>query len=499
MGEIQRTVHVRHDSGQQLGGLLHYVVAASNHTARGYRRGARGKDLYHMAVHHTGVYQTRFADYIIRGIHGDHKAWRTRRLADPHARAPHYHNGVAQTDQFELAFDKTSKRWNGSPAIHVAVYGRGRKAGKRCADCKKCERCKSCSDCKKCEDCKNYNSGEWVEFRVPPYVVERLTAPGVIPKTVRLGRDQIAITYEMAVEDREPAMWAGMDMNAKNNTYAYANGMTSVVHNEYHKWYNAAHSKILKVKRRGDRRIMAKYAAKAWGTYKNRAKDHIGKEAKAVASTGCAIGFEELTISKMYTKNGKTAPYVRGKMKTTLNTGQRRRAVTNALDAEGLPHESVDPAGTSAKCLGCGKRLGRAAVQQSGARNMWCQPCRKVRERDGNGSANILFRTILALVIKWTGMDGEPRGITLPGIASALREAISHPNMTAQQRSTLSNIMRLLEGRSAGAEWRPPGAHKPGRRNPARGERVDGPGVGGPGRNGPGPPNAAKLCARDYA
>ena len=193
------------------------------------------------------------------------------------------------------------------------------------------------------------------------------------------------------------------------------------------------------------------------------------------------------------------SPYTRGNLKSTLNTGQRRRAITNALESEGLPHEGVDPAGTSSKCLGCGQRLRRAIVQQRGVRNLWCQPCHKIRERDGNGSANILFRTILALVMEWTGRDGSPRGITLPGIISVLRQATAHRGMTAPQRSTLSDIMRLLEGRSAGAEWRLPGAHKPGRRNTDGGEPAGGPGVGGLGRNGPGPPNAAKLCVGDYA
>ncbi len=468
MGKIRRTVHVSHDMGRLLGGLLHYVAAASNHAAGGYRRGVRGKELYQMAVHRTGVYQTRFADYIIREIHGDHKAWRTNKLAEPHARAPHYRNGVARTDRFKLVFDEASELWDGSPAIHVAIYGRGRPGR------------------------------SWMVFHVPPYVVEQLTRPGVMPKTVQVDRDEIYVTYETWVPDREPASWTGVDMNADNNTYAYANGMTGVVRNEYGKQYNKACSAILRVKRRGDARIMAKHTKKAWDTYKNRTGDHMGKEARACADAGCGVGYEGLNIHRMYTKNGAKAPYMRGRLKSTLNVGRRRRAIVNALESEGLPHRGIDPAGTSARCLGCGQKLKRTTVQQRGVRNLWCQPCHKIRERDGNGSANILFRTVMALVMEWTGREGPPRGITLPGIISMLRGAVTHPHMTAQHRSTLSDIMRTLEGRSAGAEWRLPGAHKPGRRNPAGGEPVGGPGVGGFGRNGPGPPNAAKLCVGDY-
>ena len=469
MGKIRRTVHASHDKGRLLGGLLHYVAAASNHTSKGYRRDARGKDLYRMAAHRTGIYQTRFAEYIVRDVLGSHKAWRTNRLAEPHARAPHYHNGVAQTDRFELAFGETSKRWNGEPAVHVAIYGRGRQDRPRMA------------------------------FKVPPYVVEKLGQPGVVPKSVRLSRDEIFIIYEVVVPDREPETWAGMDINAKNNTYAYPNGMTGTVWNEYGKEYSRAHSKIQRVRRLGDARVMEKCMKKAWKTYQNRIKDHVGKEARACARAGCAVGFEDLKTHRLYTKDRKMSPYARGKMKSTLNAGQRRRAITNALESEGLPHAGVDPAGTSSNCLECGQRLKRSAVRQEGVRNLWCQPCRAIRERDGNAGANILFRTILALVMEWTGHDGSQRKITLPGIISTLREAVSHRGMTAPQRSTLSDIMRTLEGRSAGAEWRLPGAHKPGRRNPAGGEPVGGPGVGGFGRNGPGPPNAAKLCVGDYA
>ena len=216
-------------------------------------------------------------------------------MADQHARAPHYRNGVAQTDHFELAFDYTSKRWNGSPAIHVTIYGRGRP--KR----------------------------SWMAFRVPPYVVERLTELGVIPKTVRLDRDEIYITYEKGVPDREPASWAGMDMNAGNNTYAYPNGMTSVVWNDYAKEYKTACNKVLRVRRRDDARIMTKYTEKAWGTYRNRVRDHMCKEAKAFASAGCGVGYEDLSIHKLYTKDSHTTPFVRGRLKTTLNVGRRRR------------------------------------------------------------------------------------------------------------------------------------------------------------------------------
>ena len=469
MVKIRRTVHVKHDNGHLLGGLLHYVLAASNHAAKGYRMGVRGKELYHMAVHRTGVYQTRFADYVVREICGAHRAWRTRRLADPHARAPRYHNGVAQTDRFEMAFNKTSKRWDGSPAVHVAIYGRGRP------------------------------KQPWMAFGVPPYVVERLTEPGVVPKTVRLDRDEIYITYERDVPDHEPVSWAGVDMNADNNTYAYPNGMVAPVWNDYRKEYNRVHSKILRVKRRGDKRVMAKYTEKAWCTYRNRTGDHMGREARAFASAGCGLGYEELNTHKLYTKDGHMAPYVRGRLKTTLNTGRRRRALVNALESEGLPHRGVDPAGTSAKCLGCGQKLRRSVVQQKGVRNLWCQPCHTIRERDGNGGANILFHTIMALVMEYAGRERRARDVTLPAVVSMLREALSDRGMAARQRSILSDVMRLLEGRSAGAVWRLPGAHKPGRRNPADAESVGGPGVGYSGRNGPGPPNAAKLCVGDYA
>ena len=66
--------------------------------------------------------------------------------------------------------------------------------------------------------------------------------------------------------------------------------------------------------------------------------------------------------------------------------------------------------------------------------------------------------------------------------------------MSRRQKNTLTDILRLIEGRSAGADWRLPGAHKPGRQSSDGGEPADGPGVDDHGRHGPGPPNAAKLC-----
>ena len=452
-----------HDKGQLLGGLLHYITAASNHTAKAYRRGIHGKQLYHLATHRTQVYQSRFADYIIIDVLGSHKAWRTSQLANPHARAPHYHNPTAQTDCFELAFDDSSKRWDGSPAIHVAIYGVGRQ------------------------------DRTWMAFRVPPYMVEQLTGSGVTPKTVKITKDEIYVTYERTVPDREPTTWAGVDMNADNNTYAFLDGSVMVQHNDFRKQYNKACCKVLSVKRRSDIRVMAKQQKKAWDTYRNRVKNAIGVEARRMADLGCAVGYEMLSIHKLYTENGRMAPYVRGKLKTSLNVGQRRKATVNAAEAAGLPHVGVDPAGTSANCMTCGNKLKRATGQQPGRRNLWCQPCRAIRERDANAGANVLFRTVTALILDYTGRNGSTH-VTLPAMLAMLRDAVNTPGMSRRQNHTLTNIMRLLEGRSAGADWRLPGAHKPGRRSSAGVESAGGPGVDDHGRNGPGPPNAAKLC-----
>ncbi len=212
-----------------------------------------------------------------------------------------------------------------------------------------------------------------------------------------------------------------------------------------------------------------------------------------MANAGYGLGYEQLSTDKLYTKNGRMAPYVRGKLKTPLNTGQRRRALVCAAQSEGLPHVGVDPAGTSANCLMCGGKLKRATNQPSGRRNLWCQPCRVIRERDANAGANILFRTVAALVMEYTGRDGSTR-VTFPAMLAMLRDAIHEPGMSRQQKNTLTDILRLIGGRSAGADWRLPGAHKPGRRSPADEESAGGPGVDDHGRNGPGPPNAAKLC-----
>ena len=103
---------------------------------------------------------------------------------------------------------------------------------------------------------------------------------------------------------------------------------------------------------------------------------------------------------------------------------------------------------------------------------------------------------IPAGLARTAGRDGSTR-VTLPAMPAMLRDAVNGPGMSRRQKNTLTNILRLLVNRSAGADWRLPGAHKPGRQSFAGGEPADGPGVDDHGRNGPGPPNAAKL--RVYA
>lgn len=467
MAKIIRAVSVKHGNAPLLGGLLHYVQAASNHTAKAYRNGTRGKPLYRAAVHHTHVYQARFADYIVVDVRGSHKAWRTKKTENPFARAPHYANPVAQTDYFEMAFDETSKRWSGAPAIHVAIYGKGRPGR------------------------------EWMPFEVPQYVVEQLTKPNRTPKTVRIACDRLHVVYEEAVKPREPKAWAGVDMNANNDTYALPDGTIARADNDRGRLYNAAHSRICRMRRRGDRRIMDKHVKKAWVKYANQAKDHDRKEARKLAESGIAVGYEQLTIHKLYTKDGKMAPYARGKLKTVLSTGQRRSAIVNAAEAEGLPHVGVDPRGTTSKCFWCGGKLKRSISWTRARRSMWCQTCHTVRERDCNAAVNILLRTTLCLIATAANENRAPQNVTLPRVLATLRATLRSPDIPRRDHSTLANITRLLEGRSAGSDWVPPGAHKPGGQNLVGVESMGKSGVGDSGPNGPGPPNVAKLC--DYA
>ena len=119
-------------------------------------------------------------------------------------------------------------------------------------------------------------------------------------------------------------------MNANNNTYACTNGMVIVKQNDYAGQYNRACKRILSVKRRGDARIMKRFQQKAWNTHGNRVRNRVCVEARAIVSAGYCIGYEELSVHRLYTKNSRTAQFVRGRLKSTLNTGQRRRALVNA-------------------------------------------------------------------------------------------------------------------------------------------------------------------------
>ena len=108
-------------------------------------------------------------------------------------------------------------------------------------------------------------------------------------------------------------------------------------------------------------------------------------------------------------------------------------------------------------------------------------------------TVNILFGTIMALIVEATGHAGR-QIVDLPTILSGLNEDVADPSVTRQQKIIFTNIMRLLEGRSTDTDWCLPGAHKPRHQNPAGDEQVGGLVVDGTGRNGPEPPNAATLC-----
>ena len=136
-------------------------------------------------------------------------------------------------------------------------------------------------------------------------------------------------------------------------------------------------------------------------------------------------------------------------MKSTLNPGQKRRALVNAVESEGLPYRGVDPAGTSAGCFACNQKLERSTMPRvRNVRDMWCRICRCIRERDANAGINILIRTIQALIIDATGQSGH-QTVKLDTILRLLNGAIANPSVTRQQKIMFSDILRLLEGRSA--------------------------------------------------
>ena len=69
---------------------------------------------------------------------------------------------------------------------------------------------------------------------------------------------------------------------------------------------------------------------KTYKKYNNRIKNDTGVEARHMASAGYGPGYEELDIHKLYVKGNHMSPYIRGRLKTSLNTGRRRRALINA-------------------------------------------------------------------------------------------------------------------------------------------------------------------------
>lgn len=111
------------------------------------------------------------------------------------------------------------------------------------------------------------------------------------------------MSYGRHVPDREPAMWAGVDKNVINDTYAFADGTMVRRDNDCAKAYSRAYSKICRVKRRGNNRAVRKLANKAWGKYGNYVKDGIRKEARWLAGRGIAVGHEDLATHKLYTKD----------------------------------------------------------------------------------------------------------------------------------------------------------------------------------------------------
>ena len=166
-------------------------------------------------------------------------------------------------------------------------------------------------------------------------------------------------------------------MNASNNTCACTNGTVIVKQNDYAEQYNKAHSKILRVKRHSDVRIMKQFQQKAWNTHGNRVRNSVCVEARAIISAGYGIGYEGMSVYRRYMKNGRTAPFVQGRLKSTLNTGPRRRAMINAVESEGLPHQGVDPAGTSARCFACNQNLNHSTMPRVRNRRDGGDPARR--------------------------------------------------------------------------------------------------------------------------
>lgn len=128
---------------------------------------------------------------------------------------------------------------------------------------------------------------------------------------------------------------AGVYVNVNNDTYACTDGTVIVVQNDYAKEYNRAY-KILRVMRRGDVRIMRKCAQKVWKTFGNRAKNGMCVVARAMASARRGIGYEELIVHWLYTKNGRIASFMRGPAEINAEHRPEKACPDNTAKSECL-------------------------------------------------------------------------------------------------------------------------------------------------------------------
>jgi len=151
---------------------------------------------------------------------------------------------------------------------------------------------------------------------------------------------------------------------------------------------------------------------------------------------------------------------------TRLGDGRSSDAAGMLVPATGVSNRSFSaarrPARDSPACLDVHRmyRARRQIEALRGAASGQAQhavPAMLLREWDVNAGANILFRTIAVLVMECTGNTGSAERHAAGRHVAAERGGCRSP-YHGTSKITTCNTLRLLEGRSAGAEWRPSGA-----------------------------------------
>ena len=232
-----------------------------------------------------------------------------------------------------------------------------------------------------------------VRIALRKYTLEAIR--GLEVRSFTINPTSLSLSLRKSVEQYSPKSFSGIDRNAANITYGNLQGVLQYDLAKVEQIRQTT-KEIVSSFKRNDAKVLKSIASKYGARRKERVKQILHLVSKNIVHDAkrnqSAIVFEDIRgIRNLYKKGNYQGSNFRGRM-NSVPWYEIKRQIEYKAAWEGVPIIQLtkrETRGTSKLCPACGERL---QEDRDRKRELWCDECKKWKDRDVVAVMNISYR-----------------------------------------------------------------------------------------------------------